>query len=58
MKTKIKKLLNLNKFKLLIFKTSYKFKTKVSLEEKIKTYAGKNLAKDFEWNDNKGKEIW
>ena len=31
---------------------------KISLEERFKEYNGKNLAKDFEWDEPKGKEIW
>ena len=33
-------------------------KKKVSLEEKFKEYKGKNLSKDFSWDENVGKEIW
>ena len=33
-------------------------KKKVSLEEKFKEYKGKNLSKDFSWDERKGKEIW
>lgn len=33
-------------------------KKKISLSERFKNYNGKNLAKDFSWDDNKGKEIW
>ena len=33
-------------------------KKKVSLEEKFANYKGENLAKDFEWDNPKGKEIW
>ncbi len=33
-------------------------KEKVSLEEKFAKYSGKNLAKDFIWDNPKGKEIW
>lgn len=31
---------------------------KISLAEKFKNYKGENLAKDFSWDDVKGKEIW
>lgn len=31
---------------------------KVSLEERFKKYHGKNLAKEFTWDENVGKEIW
>ena len=33
-------------------------KKKISLSDKFKEYKGKNLAKDFSWDENKGKEIW
>ncbi len=33
-------------------------KKKISLEEKFANYKGENLAKDFEWDNPKGKEIW
>lgn len=33
-------------------------KSKISLEEKFAKYNGENLAKEFEWDDNKGREIW
>lgn len=33
-------------------------KEKISLEEKFKEYHGENLAKEFSWDDPKGKEIW
>lgn len=33
-------------------------KRKVSLAEKFKEYKGKNLAKDFSWDESMGKEIW
>lgn len=31
---------------------------KISLEERFKVYNGKNLAKNFEWDEPQGKEIW
>ena len=31
---------------------------KISLEKKFKKYKGKNLAKEFNWDDPKGREIW
>ena len=31
---------------------------KISLAKKFDEYNGKNLAKDFSWDDAKGKEIW
>ncbi len=33
-------------------------KEKVSLEERFTKYNGENLAKDFIWDNPKGKEIW
>lgn len=31
---------------------------KISLEERFSEYHGKNLAKDFSWDEARGKEIW
>lgn len=31
---------------------------KISLAKRFETYHGKNLAKEFEWDEAKGKEIW
>lgn len=33
-------------------------KKKISLEDRFKEYHGKNLAKNFSWDDNVGREIW
>ena len=33
-------------------------KKTISLEERFKEYNGKNLAKDFEWDEPQGREIW
>lgn len=33
-------------------------KVKISLEERFAKYNGKNLTKDFVWDDAVGKEIW
>lgn len=33
-------------------------KRKISLADKFKEYEGKNLAKDFSWDEGVGKEIW
>ena len=33
-------------------------KRKISLDAKFKEYKGKNLAKEFSWDENIGKEIW
>ena len=31
---------------------------KISLKERFAQYNGENLAKDFSWDEAKGKEIW
>ena len=31
---------------------------KISLEERFKQYKGENLAKDFSWDEPKGREVW
>lgn len=33
-------------------------KNSISLEERFKKYNGKNLAKEFEWDEPQGREIW
>ena len=33
-------------------------KKKISLEERFKNYKGKNLAKDFSWDEPVGRELW
>ena len=33
-------------------------KKKIYLENEFKNYKGKNLAKDFSWDESVGKEIW
>lgn len=33
-------------------------KKKISLEDRFKKYHGKNLAKEFSWDENVGREIW
>lgn len=33
-------------------------KKKISLYEEFKKYNGKNLAKEFTWDESVGKEIW
>jgi len=35
-----------------------KVEKKISLEEKIKAYEGKNISKEFEWDEPRGREIW
>lgn len=41
--------------KIIITKSKNK---QISLAELFKNYKGKNLAKDFEWDESVGKEIW
>ena len=31
---------------------------KISLKERFENYTGNNLAKEFEWDQPRGKEIW
>jgi len=31
---------------------------KISLKERIEKYSGKNLSKEFEWDEPQGKELW
>ncbi|MBR1718359.1 MAG: AbrB/MazE/SpoVT family DNA-binding domain-containing protein [Bacilli bacterium] len=33
-------------------------KDKISLKELFDEYHGKNIAKEFEWDDARGREIW
>ena len=33
-------------------------KPKISLASRFREYKGENLAKDFSWDEAKGKEIW
>ena len=33
-------------------------KERISLEERFKSYKGKNIAKEFVWDEPKGREIW
>ena len=33
-------------------------KRKISLSDKFREYHGKNLAKEFSWDENVGREIW
>lgn len=33
-------------------------KKKISLSDRFKEYKGKNLAKEFSWDESVGKEIW
>ena len=33
-------------------------KEKISLKKRFENYKGENLAKEFSWDDAKGKEIW
>lgn len=38
--------------------TNLSKKKKVSLSTRFKEYKGKNLAKEFSWDESIGKEIW
>ena len=49
--------LNLEKIEDKIIITKKK-DSKISLAKKFKEYKGDNLAKDFSWDDARGKEIW
>lgn len=55
LKTNDKVNLNYEDDKIIITKIK---KTPISLEEKFANYNGENLAKEFSWDDSKGKEIW
>ena len=33
-------------------------KAKISLKDRFLEYKGENLAKEFSWDENRGKEIW
>lgn len=37
---------------------SKSIKSKISLKEKFKKYNGNNLAKEFSWDEPRGKELW
>ena len=41
--------------KLIITKSN---KNKISLEERFKNYNGEDLTKEFEWDNEEGREIW
>ena len=55
LKTNDKLELNYENDKIIITKAQ---KTKISLEERFAEYKGENLAKEFSWDESKGKEIW
>ena len=55
LKTNDKVELNYEDDKIIISKIK---KNKISLEERFTKYNGENLAKDFSWDNAKGKEIW
>ncbi len=55
LKTNDKLELNYENDKIIITKPQ---KTKISLEERFAEYKGENLAKEFSWDESKGKEIW
>lgn len=55
LKTNDKVDLNFQEDKIIISKP---LKKKLSLEEKFLNYKGTNLAKEFSWDEPKGKELW
>ena len=55
LKTNDKVDLNYEDDKIIISKIK---KNKISLEERFAKYNGENLAKDFSWDNARGKEIW
>lgn len=55
LKTNDKVDLNYEDDKIIISKIK---KNKISLEERFSKYNGENLAKDFSWDNARGKEIW
>ncbi len=55
LKTNDKVNLNFQENKIIISKP---LKKKISLEEKFLNYKGTNLAKEFSWDEPKGKELW
>ena len=46
--------INLEESKIIITKPKNKF----SLKERFAAYKGPNLAKEFEWDEPRGREIW
>ena len=55
LKANDKKIIEQYEDKIIITKSN---KEKISLSERFNNYNGKNLAKEFSWDDPKGKEIW
>ncbi len=55
LKTNDKIELNYDDNKIIISKPK---KEKISLAERFANYTGSNLAKDYTWDEAKGKEIW
>lgn len=55
LKTNDKVELQFDNDKIIITKPKRK---KISLEERFADYQGDNLAKEFTWDNSKGKEIW
>ncbi len=55
LKTNDKVDLNFQEDKIIISKP---LKKKISLEERFLNYKGTNLAKEFSWDEPKGKELW
>ena len=54
LKTNDKVEINLYEDKIIVTKVANKY----SLAEEFEKYNGENLAKDFKWDEDKGKEIW
>lgn len=55
LKTDDKVILEQNDEKIIISKPKDE---KISLKKRFEAYKGKNLAKEFSWDNPKGKEIW
>ena len=54
---KINDLINIEKVEDRVIITKQKA-PKISLAERFKEYDGENLAKEFEWDEPRGREIW
>ena len=54
---KINDLINIEKVDEKIVMTK-QINAKISLQDRFANYHGDNLAKDFSWDDAKGKELW
>ena len=54
---KINDLINIEKFEDKVIITK-QVQPKISLSERFKEYHGDNLAKEFSWDEARGREIW